>query len=266
MVNYLYIVLGSDAVLKISQKDIDYLIKNLPFWSSLDLDMQNTVLEAATPIHFNKGDFLYEGSNACVGIYIIKSGQVRTYILHENGKEITLYYLLDRDISVFSASCVLRNISFDVFKQADCSTDAILIPVYVFEKLMKNYISVSDYINQVMSSRFSNVVWVMEQILFMSFDKRLAVFLTEHASLGNSLEIHMTHDTIAKHMGSAREVVTRMLKYFKNEGFVELSRGSIKILDIKALQKITSDNIFSIIILIYELSIQLIYFFYSLYS
>ena len=81
------------------------------------------------------------------------------------------------------------------------------------------------------TERFSNVMWAMQQILFMSFDRRLAIFLLDEAAAFLSQEIKMTHEQIARLMGSAREVVTRMLKYFSSEGYVELSRGTVKILD-----------------------------------
>jgi CRP/FNR family transcriptional regulator len=87
-----------------------------------------------------------------------------------------------------------------------------------------------------MASRFSDVMWIMEQILFMSFDQRLAIFLIEQSAIQESDDIHITHENIAKNMGSAREVVTRMLNYFQDEGIVELHRGGIKIIDRKRLE------------------------------
>ena len=87
-------------------------------------------------------------------------------------------------------------------------------------------------------SRFSEVMWVMQQILFMSFDKRLAIFLLAEAEKEQSSEIKLTHEQIAKYMGSAREVVSRMLKYFSSEGYVELSRGGVKITDYDSLDRL----------------------------
>ena len=85
---------------------------------------------------------------------------------------------------------------------------------------------------------FSDVMWVMQQILFMSFDRRLAIFLLDEASKTGSELIHLTHEQIAKDMGSAREVVSRMLKYFSTEGMVELSRGGVKLLDKQKLRRL----------------------------
>jgi len=82
-------------------------------------------------------------------------------------------------------------------------------------------------------------MWVMQQILFMSTDKRLAVFLTDEAARTGSSTIGLTHEQIAKYIGSAREVVSRMLKYFSTEGIVEVSRKGIKITDKEKLRQLT---------------------------
>jgi CRP/FNR family transcriptional regulator len=76
----------------------------------------------------------------------------------------------------------------------------------------------------------------MEQIMFKSFDKRLAAFLLEEAAIEGSLSLKTTHETIANHMGTAREVVTRMLRYFQSEGMVRLTRGAIELTDEKKLR------------------------------
>lgn len=80
-------------------------------------------------------------------------------------------------------------------------------------------------------------MWAMQQILFMSMDKRLAVFLWDEISKTEDDTVHLTHEQVARDVGSAREVVSRMLKYFTSEGIVELSRGGIKVIDKKKLRK-----------------------------
>ena len=87
-----------------------------------------------------------------------------------------------------------------------------------------------------MASRFSEVMWLIEQIMWKSFDKRLAAFLLEESTLENTTVLKITHEKIANHMGTAREVVTRMLKYFQNEGLVKLTRGAVELADEKGLR------------------------------
>ncbi|TAH65195.1 MAG: Crp/Fnr family transcriptional regulator [Anaerolineaceae bacterium] len=179
------------------------------------------------------------GSENCSGLFLIESGQIRAYIVSENGKEITLYRLFDRDVCIFSASCIMKNISFDIFIETEKETTAYLIPTSIFDKLSKESMAVQVFSNELMASRFSEVMWIMEQALFMTLDKRLAIFLLEQSNIEETDNIEITHEKIANHLGSAREVVTRMLKYFQDEGMVLLSRGKINILDRKKLEQIT---------------------------
>ncbi|MEG1427877.1 MAG: helix-turn-helix domain-containing protein, partial [Oscillospiraceae bacterium] len=86
------------------------------------------------------------------------------------------------------------------------------------------------------TQRFSDVMWAMQQILFMRADRRLAIFLWDEISKNQTTEIRLTQDQIAKYMGTAREVVSRLLKYFANEGMVTVSRGGINVIDKKKLQ------------------------------
>lgn len=88
------------------------------------------------------------------------------------------------------------------------------------------------------TTRFSDVMWAMQQILFMGVDKRLAIFLWDETAKTGSNSIKMTHEQIARYMGSAREVVSRMLKYFAGEGIVALSRGEIRVMDKEKLSKL----------------------------
>ena len=103
---------------------------------------------------------------------------------------------------------------------------------------MEKSAAVANYTNELMASRFSEVMWLVEQVMWKSFDKRLAAFLLEESTLDNSDTLTITHDKIAAHMGTAREVVTRMLRYFQSEGMVSLSRGSVKLTDRKHLEEL----------------------------
>ena len=99
-------------------------------------------------------------------------------------------------------------------------------------QIVENNIYVENYILKATVKKFSDIIMAMENMLFLTFDKRLALFLLEAIENGESLTIRVTHEEIAKNIGSAREVVTRALKEFSKEGIVELSRGRIKVLDL----------------------------------
>ena len=132
----------------------------------------------------------------------------------------------------------MKNISFEVFVEAEKDSGILLLPTPVYQELAQNSLAVSSYSNQLMQSRFSDVMWLVEQVMFMSFDKRLAIFLLDQAGMEGTDTLKITQETIARHLGSAREVVTRMLKYFQGEGYVRIFRGGIEITSRQGLEKL----------------------------
>lgn len=222
----------------IDQKNQDLLHKILPFWTNLTKEQQELLLNNANSVHYQKGQSLFRGEAECIGVLIITSGTVRTYITSEEGREVTLYQLEAGDICILSASCVLQSIDFDVSVDAETDCDLIQIGSVPFSKLLSENVYVELFSYKLATERFSDVMWAMQQILFTSFDKRLAAFLIEESNKQNSLDLHMTHEQIAKYLGSAREVVSRMLKFFSKEGYVSLSRGGIHIENKNALRSI----------------------------
>jgi CRP/FNR family transcriptional regulator len=132
----------------------------------------------------------------------------------------------------------MRSIQFEIFIEAEKDTDMWIIPPYVLKRVMDTSAPMANYINELMASRFSEVMWLMEQIMWKSFDKRLSAFLLEESAIEGTPVLKITHEKIAAHMGSAREVVTRMLRYFQGEGMVKLTRGTIEITDKKKLEAV----------------------------
>ncbi len=222
----------------LSNADEVFFRETLSFWKELTQGQKDSLQQMVIKKQFVAGEAMHSGSENCSGLFLIKSGQVRAYIISETGKEITLYRLFERDVCIFSASCMMKNISFDIFVEVEKATEAYLIPTAVFRKLSQDSLPVQVFTNNLMASRFSDVMWIMEQALFTSLDKRLANFLLEQLVIEGEDTLTITHERIANHLGTAREVVTRMLKYFQNEGIVSLNRGTIDILDEKKLQSL----------------------------
>ena len=202
-----------------------------PIWDKLTPSQQQLVSSTIVPRTLGKGAVLHDGSADCAGLVMIKSGQLRAYILSEDGREITLYRLLDQDICLFSASCVLRSVQFEIMIAAEKESEVFILPPYIFKKIMEESAPLANYVNELMATRFSEVMWLIEQIMWKSVDKRLANFLLEESTLEDSDELKLTHEAIANHLGTAREVVTRMLRYFQNERYVKLTRGTVEITD-----------------------------------
>ena len=208
-----------------------------PFWEGLSENEKTGLVRTSASVTFERGRNIHDGRE-CTGVIIIKSGTLRIYMISEDGKEITLYRLFAGDMCILSASCVLEAITFDVFVDAEENSECIIVGGCAYAALSERCDAAKIFALETALARFSDVMWVMQQILFMSMDKRLAIFLLDEISKTGSDTIHLTHEQIAKYMGSAREVVTRMLKYFSSEGIVELSRGGIKIIDVKRLREL----------------------------
>ena len=214
-----------------------------PIWNQLTKEEQERLSQGVTRRVYKKGEILHNGESDCVGLLLVEEGCLRAYIISEDGKEITLYRLLERDLCLFSASCMMNNIDFDITIEAQTDCVVWVIPVRLYKSLMEESLPMVNYTNQIMAANFSDVMWLLDQILYKSFDARLAAFLIETSELENSLELKMTHDQIARNLGSAREVVTRMLKYFQHEKAVELARGVIRITDMDKLYQWAKDSL-----------------------
>ena len=198
-----------------------------PMWDKLTAQQQETLTRAAAARSVKRGELLHGGSGDCLGLLVVRQGQLRAYILSAEGREITLYRLFQRDICLFSAACAMGSMQLD-----------FLSPPEVYRSVMAESAPLANYTNTLMAERFSQVMWLMEQVMWHSFDRRLAAFLLEESNLEGSDRLELTHERIAAHLGTAREVVTRMLRYFQSEGMVRLSRGTVELTDIAALRRL----------------------------
>ena len=207
-------------------------------WEKLSEDEEKILENKAVLKKAEAGSFLYENDDSCSGLIFVCSGQLRAYYISESGREITLYRLLEGDICILKASCMINSLQFDISISVEKDTEFFVLPPENYKDLMEKSVEISRYTNEIIAGRMSDIVWLMDQIMWQSFDKRLAAFLLEESALDNSETLHITHEAIANHMGTAREVVTRMLKYFRAEGLIELSRGSITIVDADGLRNL----------------------------
>jgi CRP/FNR family transcriptional regulator len=211
---------------------------SFPIWNKLTPDQQQRLRSVSDLQKVKKGTVLHDGSPECLGMLLVHSGQLRAYILSEEGREVTITRFFEMDICLFSASCVMPNMQFDIFIEAEKDSEIWVIPACLYQNLMDESLAIANYSHNLITSHFSEVMWLMEQIMWKSFDKRLAKFLLEESALEGTLSLKITHEKIANHMGTAREVVTRMLRYFQSEGMVKLTRGTVDIVDAGALERL----------------------------
>ncbi len=217
---------------------MENILNKLPFWTSLTEQEKEILRKSAVIRRYEKGSFIHSSDRDCLGMLFIISGEIRTYILSDEGREITLFRLYPNDLCVLSASCVISQISFDTQMTARQDTEVLIIPPNITALLKEQNISVRCFLYEQATERFSEVMWAMQQILFKGLDQRLAAFLVEECERTNSNAVRMTHEQIARNISSAREAVARMLKQFTQDGLVELKRGEIIIKDTDGLKRL----------------------------
>jgi CRP/FNR family transcriptional regulator len=211
--------------------------KYFPFWKELSEKDRAYLCENTAEEHYDRGAPV-QSTGGCSGLFLVRSGRLRVYMLSEEGKEITLYRLEAGDVCMLAASCVLGSITFDVFVDAELPSDCYRIGASAFGDVVERIPSVKIFALETTVERFSEVMWVMQQLVFMSMDERLAIFLLEESRLAGSETLSLTHEQIARHLGTAREVVTRVLKHMASDGLLEVLRGGIKIKDKSALRRL----------------------------
>lgn len=211
------------------------LSKILPFYNKLRTS-DKLVLDKVSKKKIEKGTLIPR----CSGVLCVLSGRLRVYIVNESGKEITLYRLFEGEACVLSGSCGIRNISFEVHVKAEIDTQLVTISSSIYHSLEDKYPEVTSFSNTVMAARLSDVMWTLEQVAFSSMDRRVASYLVEQRAMSQCDELSITHDEIARDLGTAREVISRMLKYFQNEGWIIQGRGRVLIKDYSALYDLSA--------------------------
>lgn len=215
------------------------LIKNLPYWDDLSEKEKDLVAQRAVKVGFEKGEFIDGFNDACLGMVYVTKGSVRVFITSKEGREVTLFHIFEGDSCILSASCVIGEISLDVQLVAEDDTEILAVPAGTFSSLMDSNIHVKCFAYELSTKRFSTVVWVMQQILFDRFDERLARLLVGIYKKTGDEKIKMTQEDMAKEVNSAREVVARMLRQFADDGWVEINRGQITLIDVDALKDLS---------------------------
>lgn len=212
------------------------LPRTLPFWDSLSEADRELLLDRTRIQQFKKGEIIHNCTGVCLGLIAILKGNLCVCMLSEEGREITLFPLYEKDLCVFGSACVLRPVTCHAHLSAEVDSDVLMIPHLVWEDIMRRNLQVECYAHKLAGRLLSTVLATMQQMLFWDFDTRLAFHLVHESERIGSLRIRTTHEKVARNIGSAREVVTRMLKKFSEIGMVEVHRGTIQILDIATLK------------------------------
>ena len=222
----------------LNHNDLQYISQNISFWNKLTESEQKDLASYSYVMKYPKGKSIYRSNSECLGLVLVEEGQLRAYITSNDGKEITLYRLLSLDMCILSASCMIKNLNFDINIEVEKDCKVYIIPSSFFNNLNEKNLLVKNFTLELVSARFSEVMWVFDQYVFGSAAKRLANFLINQSNLEGTNTLNFTHEFIANDLGTAREVITRLLKHFSTDGLVTLNRGNITIENRDELEKL----------------------------
>ena len=220
----------------------DLFIRHFSFWQQLSSAEKEQVNAATHLMRYPQGAHIHSGSLDCIGVLLVKKGQLRIYTLSEDGRDVTLYRVFPDEVEFLTASCLLEAVTFEVQIDAEEDTEVLLTDAAAFRHLMESNIHVRCFGYEQAAKRLSEMLWRMQQILFLSADRRLAIFLLDEMAQTGSATLHMTHEQIARYMGTAREVVSRLVKYFSQEGLISTARGCLQINNVAALQRLAGEQ------------------------
>lgn len=216
----------------------ELLERTLPFWKDLTKSEQKALAEGVVEGSYKKGQVLHYGGRECAGVQIIRTGQTRIFVTSVGGGEITLFRLLDEDVSILSAACMLKGLDIELDMEIEEDSLICTIPKVLYKDISDHNAKVKDYTLEMVSEKFSDIMWLFNQYVFSNVATRLANAVLEHRALAGSDTLTITHDALARDIGTAREVVSRLLKQFQTDGLVKSTRGHIQILDAAKLAKV----------------------------
>ncbi len=226
----------------LSKTEYELLQSNLPFFTELTSAQKAALAAGTSTVHYADGALLNQNDRSCIGLILLIQGEFRVFMTSPAGKDITLFRLSEGTVCVLSAACVLDAVTFHISIRSEADSRALIVAPAVLKKLCTDNIYAKAFCYEKATERFSEVMWTMQQILFMKADQRLALFLQAESMRTGSTVLTLTHEKIAEEMNSAREVVTRMLRYLTNDGIVKVNRGTITIQNPEALRQLAEQQ------------------------
>lgn len=203
--------------------------KTLPFLSSPNERVRSKIMQFGALAELPKGALIFDEGAACTNLAIVLSGKVRVYKLSESGREISIYRIDKGESCILTISSILSDLKFPATAVVEEDLTALMLPADVFKDLVDIDEKWRNYTFRLVNQRLANVITVVEEVAFRRMDERIAEFLMSKIKDGN-YELTITHKQIADELGTHREVVSRILKDFEKDGFIQLARNKIKIL------------------------------------
>ena len=209
------------------------------FFSGLSQKGRDEILQTAQPVNFDTATQLLSQGDLCRLLLLVERGGIRVHKESDCGKGITLYTVVPGEVCTLGVSSILAGVVYPAHATVDRGTDAVALPSTVFRRLFGKEEALRQYIMEVFSRRLGHLMMLVEDVAFRQVDERLASFIFDQSFAGHGIfhPVCMTHDQIAANLGTAREVVSRLLQQFAKEGLVNLGRGKILIANPQKLKQ-----------------------------
>ena len=205
------------------------VLEHYSIFREADTGLQDEMLCAAVRVHLEPTAFFFCKGSACRTVTLIGDGSIRVFVDAESQREVTLYHIGPGDTCPINLLSALRGHRAPAHARIEAPLNGVMFPAETFRRWVERYPSLQRYAFDVLSIRLMDVMLRIEELTFQRIDRRLADYLLNQFKQTDAATLRVTHEQIAQELGSAREVITRMLKTFERAGAVKLSRGQIQL-------------------------------------
>lgn len=210
------------------------ITRAMPFLQRADTGLEREFRQSAAYVRVPVGMDVFVEGDRTDAIALLISGVVRVYKIGDTGRQITLYRFGLGESCVLTANAILSRQTFPAIATVEKEAEAVMVPADVFREWVRRSDLWREFVFDLFSQRLASVMLLVDEVVFRRMDRRVAALLNERASHRNPMAI--THAEIAAELGSSREVISRLLEDFVEEGALQLGRGSIEVLDFELLK------------------------------
>lgn len=212
----------------------DDLIPLYPVLGKLPAALRQRVGEALQRIDLPPGTVVFDERQPCRGFPFVLGGAIRVAKLSASGRELPLYRVLAGESCIITSSCLLGHVDYNARGVSEGETTLVLLPRPLFDEMMGEP-AFRDFVFALFSERMAELMQLVEEVAFRKLDQRLAALL-----LGKGRTVRATHQQLADELGSVREMISRLLKGFAEQGLVRLGREQVEVLDPAGLRRVAS--------------------------
>ena len=208
------------------------LLQRYPMLAELSASQLSDLLNTAAVMHLPAGSVVFDEDQACQGFPLLLSGSIRVIKTATSGRELQLYRVGPGESCILTSSCLLGHTRYQARGVVEQDVEMVALSPIAFRMLISAYEPFRDYIFGLFSERLTDLMQLVSAVAFQKLDQRLAALLA-----GKPSPVHATHQALADELGSVREIVSRLLKNFAEQGWVRLGREQIEVLDAVALER-----------------------------